>query len=88
MIGSCAEELLGTGVPTNVPLMSFGMDSLAITAFTNLISDRLDVEVLATVVFDHPTLDSLAACLMGFKQADDHVLDPDVPIEGKQMESS
>ena len=61
-LASCAEALLGTRVATNAPLMSSGMDSLAITAFTNAVSDQLSIETLATtMVFDHPSLDCIAA---------------------------
>ena len=61
-LASCVEALLGTRVATNAPLMSSGMDSLAITAFTNAVSDQLSIETLATtMVFDHPSLDCIAA---------------------------
>ena len=43
--------------------MSAGMDSLTVTAFTNAIAAQLSIEALATLVFDHPTLDAIAAHL-------------------------
>ena len=45
--------------------MSAGLDSLAATDFTNLLSDRLDVEVAPLMLFDHPTLRSITSFLQG-----------------------
>lgn len=43
--------------------MSAGLDSLAATAFVSGLAARLSVDVAATVLFDHPTLDSIASFL-------------------------
>ena len=51
---------MGTVVDTNAPLMSAGLDSIAATEFTSTLSQRLDIEIEATALFDHPTLQSLA----------------------------
>jgi len=51
---------MGKVVDTNVPLMSAGLDSIAATEFTSTLSQRLDIEIQATALFDHPTLRSLA----------------------------
>jgi acyl carrier protein len=51
---------MGTNIDTNVPLMSAGLDSIAATEFTSMLSERLGIEVEATALFDHPTLQSLA----------------------------
>lgn len=40
--------------------MSAGIDSLAATELTTLLTDRLGTELEPTVLFDHPTIDSLA----------------------------
>ena len=55
--------LLSTDVPTNAPLMSIGLDSIAAVEFTNAVSDELGMSVSAIVLFDHPTLDSIASYL-------------------------
>ena len=56
--------LLSTEVPTNAPLMSIGLDSIAAVEFTNAVSDELGMSVSAIVLFDHPTLDSIASYLL------------------------
>lgn len=62
---SCSAELLGTLVATNAPLMSVGLDSIATTEFTSLLADRLGSKIPATMLFDHPTLDSISRFLFG-----------------------
>ncbi|MDA9173059.1 acyl carrier protein [bacterium] len=57
--------MLGTEVPTSVPLMSLGLDSIAAVEFTSAISDSLRVSVSAIVLFDHPTLESIGRHLAG-----------------------
>lgn len=54
------QETLGFEVDMNAPLMSAGIDSLQATELITLLSDRLGTEVEPTVLFDHPTIDSLA----------------------------
>ena len=55
--------LLSTEVPTNAPLMSVGLDSLAAVEFANAVSEELGASVSAITLFDHPTLDSIAGYL-------------------------
>ena len=43
--------------------MSVGLDSIATVEFTNAVSDELGVGVSAMMLFDHPTLDSIASYL-------------------------
>ena len=40
--------------------MEAGVDSLAATELTTLLTDRLGTELEPTVLFDYPTIDSLA----------------------------
>ena len=58
-----AQEVIGTEVDTNAPLMSIGMDSLSAMEFTNAIAARFSMDLPPTVLFDHPTVDSLAKFL-------------------------
>ena len=58
-----AREVMGTAIDTNVPLMSAGLDSLSATEFTSTLSERLNIEIEATALFDYPTLQSLAGFL-------------------------
>lgn len=63
VISSCVQGLLGTILSANEPLMSAGLDSLAATELTNVISDSLGVEVSPVMLFDHPTLESITSIL-------------------------
>ena len=55
--------LLGTEVPTNLPLMSVGLDSIATTEFTSTLAGHFGSEISATMLFDHPTLESISRFL-------------------------
>ena len=55
-----AREVTGTVIDTEAPLMSAGLDSLSATEFTSTLSERLNIEIEATALFDYPTLQSLA----------------------------
>ena len=55
-----AREVMGTVIDTNAPLMSAGLDSLSATELTSTLSERLNIEIEATALFDYPTLESLA----------------------------
>ena len=58
-----AREVMGTVIDTEAPLMSAGLDSLSATEFTSMLSERLNIEIEATALFDYPTLQSLAGLL-------------------------
>ena len=57
-------EALGTEVPTNAPLMSVGLDSIAAVEFTNAVSVETGITFSAIMLFDHPTLDSITSYLL------------------------
>ena len=44
--------------------MSVGLDSIAVTEFSTRVSKLLDQELAQTLVFDHPTLRSIADFLL------------------------
>ena len=44
----------------NAPLMSAGIDSLQVSEFVNVLSERLGTEISETDLFDHPSLNSIA----------------------------
>jgi acyl carrier protein len=58
-----ALQLLGTIVSKDDPLMAAGLDSLAGTQFAQAVSERYCTEFPSTLVFDHPTLESIAKFL-------------------------
>ena len=53
-------EVLGTKVAVDTPLMSAGLDSIAVTDLVNVLSKRFEIELQPTLLFDHPTIDSVA----------------------------
>ena len=57
-------EVLGTEVPANAPLMSVGLDSIAAVEFTNTVSVETGITFSAIMLFDHPTLNSIASYLL------------------------
>ena len=57
-------EALGTEVPANAPLMSVGLDSIAAVEFTNTVSVETGITFSAIMLFDHPTLNSIASYLL------------------------
>lgn len=59
VVQKTVEELLGTVVPNNAPLMSAGLDSIAAVDLVSTLSQRLGVELEPTALFDHPTIGSL-----------------------------
>ena len=63
MVHEVAQEVIGAKIATNAPLMSAGLDSLSATEFTNALGVAFSMDLAPTVLFDHPTLDSLASFL-------------------------
>ena len=61
---SVAFLTLGTVVDVNAPLMAAGLDSLSVAELVNALSAALGVEMSATELFDHPTLDSIVTSLL------------------------
>ena len=64
MVQSVAQESLGTAVEMNAPLMSAGLDSLAMVEFVNGLQRESGLELSPTTLFDHPTLDSISSFLL------------------------
>ena len=57
-------SLLGTMMTEDAPLMSAGLDSIATEEFANVISRNLSANFSAMMLFDHPTLNSIASYLL------------------------
>ena len=58
-----ASEVIGTTVSADATLMSVGLDSIGLTELQNKISEHLDTELPPTLLFDHPTLESMVDAL-------------------------
>ena len=63
-MSSCAFEVLGTKVTADVPLMEAGVDSLAASELAGAIGKELDVELPATLLFDHPSIDGIVSLMV------------------------
>ena len=63
MLNDVAYEAIGAKIARNAPLMSAGLDSISATEFTGELATRFSVDLAPTVLFDHPTLESLASFL-------------------------
>ena len=55
-----ATELAGTAISSDTPLMSAGLDSIGASELSTRLSERLGTELSSTLLFDHPSLRSIA----------------------------
>ena len=79
VVQKTVDELLGTGVPVDAPLMGAGLDSLSAVDLVQTLGQRLDTELEPTALFDYPTIGSLTKYL-------DEQMEPE--IELAQQESN
>ncbi|MDA9173091.1 acyl carrier protein [bacterium] len=56
-----AAQLVGTVISVDVPLMSAGLDSIGVTELSTRFGERLGTELPSTLIFDHPSLGSIAS---------------------------
>ena len=59
-----ASEVINKDVSVDAPLMDAGLDSIGATELSNKISAHLDTELSPTLLFDHPSLRSIANALL------------------------
>ena len=58
-----ATQLTGTAISLDAPLMSAGLDSVAATELSTRLNERLETGLPSTLLFDHPSLRSVAGSL-------------------------
>ena len=58
-----ASEVINKDVSVDAPLMDAGLDSISATELSNKISAHLNAELSPTLLFDHPSLRSIADAL-------------------------
>ena len=58
-----ASEVINKDVSVDAPLMDAGLDSISATELSNKISAHLNTELSPTLLFDHPSLQSIADAL-------------------------
>ncbi|MGA4844598.1 acyl carrier protein [Streptomyces sp. G45] len=51
-------------VATDVPLTSYGLDSVYVLAIASELEDEFDVSLDPTIMWDNPTIDALSAALV------------------------
>ena len=56
---SMVDKIIGTSIITSASLMSAGLDSVAATEFARTLSERFDVELPTTLLFEHPSVDAI-----------------------------
>ena len=71
-----AAEVTGTTIAADAPLMSAGLDSLSATELSTRISEHLNTELPSTLLFDHPSLRSIADSL-SVEQETEEVVEPE-----------
>ena len=53
-------EIQGTAAALDAPIASTGMDSIAMTELATVLAERVDTELPQTLLFDHPTMRTVA----------------------------
>ena len=80
--------MIGTTIPADAPLMESGLDSISATELLQQMSEQLDTELPQTLLFDHPTLESVADSLSLRPESAAPLLessDPDSGLASKQL---
>ena len=73
VVQKTVEELLGTVVPNDAPLMGAGLDSLSAVDLVQTLGQRLGTELEPTALFDYPTIGSLIKYL-------DEQMEPEIEL--------
>ena len=73
VVQKTVEELLGTVVSNDAPLMGAGLDSIAAVDLVSTLSQRLGIELEPTALFDYPTIGSLIKYL-------DEQMEPEIEL--------
>ena len=76
VVQKTVEELLGTVVPNDAPLMGTGLDSLSAVDLVQTLGQKLGTELEPTALFDYPTIGSLTKYLAAQEE-------PEIPLVSK-----
>ena len=63
-LSAITTTITGSTVSADAPLMSAGLDSIATTELSTLMSEHFKTELPQTLLFDHPSLRSVADFLL------------------------
>ena len=77
-----ASEVINKDVSVDAPLMDAGLDSIGATELSNKISAHLNTELSPTLLFDHPSLRSIADALSNSDSSPAREFEPEqeVPV--------
>lgn len=67
-VRACVGEVLGTEIRDDQPLMAAGVDSLGATELERALSKHFEVELPATLLFDHPSIDGIVCLVSAFSK--------------------
>mmetsp|Transcript_32342 Transcript_32342/g.100073 ORF Transcript_32342/g.100073 Transcript_32342/m.100073 type:complete len:127 (-) Transcript_32342:1047-1427(-) len=81
IISTVVMEIQGTTVATDTSLLSIGLDSIASVELANALTDQTNMELPPSLVFDHPTIESMASCLSTTTKPDVHATRQDLESE-------
>ena len=87
MVRTIAQEVMGTVIDANAPLMSAGLDSLSAVDFVSTLATKLGLEIAPTALFDHPTINSLASFLSSELVSTTAKTQTECQEEGREVES-
>ena len=76
VVQKTVEELLGSVVPNDAPLMGAGLDSLSAVDLVQTLGQRLGTELEPTALFDYPTIGSLIKYLAAQEEPEE----PEIPL--------
>ena len=63
-------QAAGQNIDKDAPLMEAGIDSIAASELVQQLQSQFDMEVSATLLFDHPSVSSIASYLAPDVQGD------------------
>ena len=90
VVQKTVEELLGTVVPNDAPLMGAGLDSLSAVDLVQTLGQKLGTELEPTALFDYPTIGSLAKYLAAQEEPETPLVsesDDVVPVKSPTIEA-
>ena len=67
-VATLVKRQIGSDVDPHVPLMEAGLDSLGAVELRSALSSAFNVELPATLTFDHPTIAALGRHLAAIAQ--------------------
>ena len=86
-VRTIAQEVMGTVIDADAPLMSAGLDSLSAVDFVSTLATKMRLEIAPTALFDHPTINSLASFLSSELASTTAKTQTECQEEGREVES-